>query len=37
LVKNRKFKLYDLRNLYNFEEMRKKNIHYYSIGRPNII
>ena len=37
LVKNRKFKLYDLRNLYNFEEMRKKNIPYYSIGRPNII
>ena len=33
LVKNKKFVLYDLRNLYNLEQMRKKNIKYYSIGR----
>ena len=36
LVKNKKFKLYDLRNLYNIEDMKKKNIKYHSIGRPNI-
>ncbi len=35
LVKNKKFKLYDLRNLYNREEMKKKNIKYFSIGRPD--
>ena len=29
------FKLYDLRNLYNREEMKKKNIKYFSIGRPD--
>jgi len=34
LVKNKVFKLYDLRNLYNHEEMKKKNIKYFSIGRP---
>ena len=34
LVKNKKFKLYDLRNLYNHEDMKKKNIKYFSIGRP---
>ena len=34
LVRNKKFKLYDLRNLYNVEEMRKKKIKYFSIGRP---
>ena len=33
IVKNKKFKLYDLRNLYNFDEMRKKRIKYFSIGR----
>ena len=36
LVKNTKFKVYDLRNLYNFDEMFNKKIKYYSIGRPNI-
>jgi len=34
LVKNKKFKLYDLRNLYSTEEMKKKKIKYFSIGRP---
>ncbi len=37
LVKNKKFKLYDLRNLYNFKEMSKKKINYYSIGRPSTL
>ena len=36
ITKNKKFKLYDLRNLYNLEEMRSKKIKYYSIGRPVI-
>ncbi len=36
IVKNKHFKVYDLRNLYNAKEMKKKNIKYYSIGRPNI-
>ena len=34
IVKNKKFILYDLRNLYSPEEMSKKRIKYYSIGRP---
>jgi len=34
IVKNKKFKLYDLRNLYSFEEMKKRKIEYFSIGRP---
>ena len=34
MVKNLKFKLYDLRNLYSLEEMKKKRIKYFSIGRP---
>ena len=33
LVKNKKYKLYDLRNLYNHSEMIKNKIKYYSIGR----
>ena len=33
IIKNKKFKLYDLRNLYNYEVMQKKKIKYYSIGR----
>jgi UDPglucose 6-dehydrogenase len=37
LVKSKKFKLYDLRNLYNFNDMLNKKIEYYSIGRPSII
>ena len=36
LVKNKNFKVYDLRNLYNQEEMLKNKIKYYSIGRPII-
>lgn len=36
IVKRKNFKLYDLRNLYNFEEMLKKKINYYSVGRPAI-
>ena len=35
LVKNNKYKIYDLRNLYSFDEMKKKKIKYHSIGRPN--
>ena len=37
LVNNKKFKLYDLRNLYNFKEMSQKRINYYSIGRPSTL
>jgi UDPglucose 6-dehydrogenase len=36
ITKNKKFILYDLRNLYNFEYMRKEKIKYFSIGRPTI-
>ena len=36
LNKNKNFKVYDLRNLYNFEEMAKQKIKYFSIGRPAI-
>ena len=36
LVKKKSFKVFDLRNLYNFNEMLNKKIKYYSIGRPNI-
>jgi len=34
--KNKKLKIYDLRNLYNIDEMAKKKIEYYSVGRHNI-
>jgi len=34
LVKKKKFIIYDLRNLYSLEEMRRKKIKYFSIGRP---
>jgi UDPglucose 6-dehydrogenase len=37
LSKNKNVKVYDLRNLYSFDEMKKKNVKYYSIGRPSII
>ena len=37
IVKNKNFIIYDLRNLYNFKEMLKNKIKYYSIGRPSII
>jgi len=32
--KNKNLKVYDLRNLYNIDEMEDKKIKYYSIGRP---
>ena len=35
VIKNKKFKVFDLRNLYNPEEMRTNKIEYYSVGRPN--
>ena len=34
IVKNKKFKVYDLRNLYSAEEMKRNKIKYYSVGRP---
>ena len=34
--KNKNFKVYDLRNLYNYSEMMKKKIKYFSVGRPDI-
>ena len=36
LVKKKNFKLFDLRNLYNLNQMINKKIKYYSIGRPSI-
>ena len=33
LVSNKKFKLYDLRNIYSPNKLLKSNIDYYSIGR----
>jgi UDPglucose 6-dehydrogenase len=36
IIKNKKIVLYDLRNLYNIDEMRRKKIKYFSIGRPSI-
>ena len=36
IAKNKKFKVYDLRNLYNAGEMKKNRIKYYSVGRPDI-
>ena len=33
LVKKNNFKVYDMRNLYNPTELRKRNIKYYSVGR----
>ena len=36
VVKNKRFKVYDLRNLYRPVEMRKNKIKYYSVGRPDI-
>ena len=34
-IKNTKFKVFDLRNLYSAEEMKKNKIKYYSVGRPD--
>ena len=36
IVKNKKFRIYDLRNLYSNEEMKRKKIKYFSIGRSVI-
>ena len=36
LVKKKNFIIYDLRNLYTIEEMKRKKIKYFSIGRPNL-
>ena len=36
VIKNKKFKVYDLRNLYNADEMKRNKIQYFSVGRPNI-
>ncbi len=33
VIKKNNFKIYDMRNLYNPQEMKKKKIKYYSIGR----
>ena len=33
LNNKKKFKIYDLRNLYSPSKMKNKNIKYYSIGR----
>ncbi len=34
--KNKNLKIYDLRNLYNLDQMKDKRIKYYSVGRPDI-
>ena len=34
IIKNKKFILYDLRNLYSQIEMKKNKIKYFSVGRP---
>ena len=36
VVKKKNFKVYDLRNLYTSNEMKRNKIKYYSIGRPDI-
>ena len=33
LVKKNNFKIYDLRNIYSLEKMKKSKIQYYGIGR----
>ena len=35
IVKKRNFKVYDLRNLYSADEMKKNKVNYYSVGRPD--
>ncbi len=37
MMQKKQFKVFDLRNLYNYENMLNKKIKYYSIGRPKII
>ena len=36
IVKKKNVKIYDLRNIYTGEEMKRNKIKYYSIGRPDI-
>ena len=36
IVKKSNFKIYDMRNLYNPIEMKKRNIEYYSVGRSKL-
>ena len=36
IVKKRNFSLFDLRNLYDSNQMKNKKIKYYSIGRPTL-
>ena len=33
LCKKNKFKIFDMRNLYSVDQMKKKGFQYYSIGR----
>ena len=33
LSKKKKFKIFDIRNLYSVKDMKKKGFNYYSIGR----
>ena len=35
-VKKKNFKIYDLRNIYTRDEMKRNKIKYYSIGRPDV-
>ena len=35
IVKNKNFRIFDLRNLYNPKQMKIKKIKYYSVGRPS--
>ena len=35
LSKKKKFKIFDIRNLYSVKDMKKKGFNYYSIGRQN--
>ena len=36
IMKNKKFIIYDLRNLYDLEKMKKQKIKYFSIGRSKV-
>ncbi len=35
IVKNKSYSIFDLRNLYDQNQMKNKKIKYYSVGRPN--
>ena len=35
LIKKNNTRIYDLRNLYNYDYMKKNKIKYFSIGRPS--